>query len=101
MYTRDTCPHCDTRMENHSYTLIIIEGQFRIFQRFASSKLVPKTVYSSFAALNYYENGCIRYYGLHNNWHPLLGFQRFSSSLNWYKKQFKAMPIILQVAVHI
>jgi hypothetical protein len=37
--------------------LIIMEGQFQAFQRFASSKLVLKTVESCFAALNYYENG--------------------------------------------
>jgi hypothetical protein len=37
--------------------LIIIEGQFQLFQRFSSSKLVLKTVASCFAALNYYENG--------------------------------------------
>jgi hypothetical protein len=37
--------------------LITIEGQFRIFQRFSSSKLVLKTVESCFDALDYYENG--------------------------------------------
>ncbi len=36
---------------------IIIEGQFQVFQRFASSKLVLKTVESCFVALNYYGNG--------------------------------------------
>jgi hypothetical protein len=37
--------------------LTIIEGQFHIFERFLSSKLVLKTVESGFVALNYYENG--------------------------------------------
>ncbi len=37
--------------------LIIFEGQLQVFQRFSSSKLVPKTVESCFVALNYYENG--------------------------------------------
>ncbi len=37
--------------------LIIIEGQFQIFQRFSSSKLVLRTVESCFVALNYYGNG--------------------------------------------
>jgi hypothetical protein len=36
---------------------IIIEGQFQVFQRFSSSKLVLKTVESCFAALNYHGNG--------------------------------------------
>jgi hypothetical protein len=36
---------------------IIIEGQFQVFQRFSSSKLVLRTVESRFTALNYYENG--------------------------------------------
>ncbi len=36
---------------------IIIEGQFQVFQRFSSSKLVLKAVESCFAALNYYGNG--------------------------------------------
>jgi hypothetical protein len=36
---------------------MIIEGQFQVFQRFSSSKLVLKTVESCFSALNYYENG--------------------------------------------
>jgi hypothetical protein len=36
--------------------LIIFEGRFQVFQRFCSSKLVPKTVESRFVALNYYEN---------------------------------------------
>ncbi len=36
---------------------IIIEGRFQLFQRFSSSKLVPKTVESCFVALNYYGNG--------------------------------------------
>jgi hypothetical protein len=37
--------------------LIILEGQFQVFQRFSSGKLVLKTVESCFVALNYYENG--------------------------------------------
>jgi hypothetical protein len=37
--------------------LIIIEGQFQVFQRFSSSKLVLRTVDSRFTALNHYENG--------------------------------------------
>jgi hypothetical protein len=41
----------------HTAILIIIKGQFQVFQRFSSSKLVLKTVESRFAALNYYENG--------------------------------------------
>ncbi len=32
-------------------------GQFQVFQRFSSSKLVLKTVESCFVALNYYGNG--------------------------------------------
>ncbi len=36
---------------------IIIEGQFQVFQRFSSSKLVLKPVESCFAALDYYGNG--------------------------------------------
>jgi hypothetical protein len=36
---------------------MIIEGQFEVFHRFSSSKLVLKTVGSCFVALNYYENG--------------------------------------------
>jgi hypothetical protein len=39
---------------------IIFEGQFQVFQRFSSSKLVLKTVKSRFSALNCYENGSIR-----------------------------------------
>jgi hypothetical protein len=39
---------------------IIIEGQFQVFQRFSSSKLVLKTVESCFAALNYYGNGSMK-----------------------------------------
>ncbi len=37
--------------------LIIIEGQFQVFRRFSSSKLVLKSVGSRFTTLNYYENG--------------------------------------------
>jgi hypothetical protein len=40
--------------------LIIIKGQFQVFQRFSSSKLVLETVESCFVALNYYENGSTR-----------------------------------------
>jgi hypothetical protein len=36
--------------------LIIIEGQFQVFQRFPSSKPVLKTVESCFVALTYYES---------------------------------------------
>ncbi len=36
---------------------IIFEGQFQVFQRFSSSKLVRKAVESCFVALNYYGNG--------------------------------------------
>jgi hypothetical protein len=41
---------------------IIIEGQFQVFQRFSSSKLVLKTVESCFVALNYYGNGSMCMY---------------------------------------
>jgi hypothetical protein len=41
----------------HTAILIITEGQFQVFQRFSSSKLVLKTVESCFVALNYYGNG--------------------------------------------
>jgi hypothetical protein len=37
--------------------LKIIEGQFKIFQRFPSSKLVLKAVENCFVALNQHENG--------------------------------------------
>ncbi len=63
-----TCIH--TYMESHAYAyisstgefghttlLIIIEGQFEVFQRFPSSKLVLKTFKSYFMALDYYMNG--------------------------------------------
>ncbi len=36
---------------------IIIEGQFQVFQRFSSSKLVLQTVESCFVTLNYSGNG--------------------------------------------
>jgi hypothetical protein len=39
--------------------LIIIEGQFQLFQRLSSSKLVLRTVDNRFEALNHYENGSI------------------------------------------
>jgi hypothetical protein len=42
--------------ECHTAILIIIEGQFQVFQRFSSSKLVLKTVGSRCMALNYYGN---------------------------------------------
>ncbi len=42
---------------NHTAILTITEGQFQVFQRFTSSKLVLQTVESCFAALKYYENG--------------------------------------------
>ena len=38
---------------------IIFEGQFQVFQRFSSSKLVLKAVESCFVALNYCGNGNI------------------------------------------
>ena len=41
----------------HTAIPIIIEGQFQVFQRFSSSKLVLETVESCFVALNYYEKG--------------------------------------------
>jgi hypothetical protein len=37
--------------------LIIIQGQFQVFQRFLGSTRVSKTVESCFAALKYYEKG--------------------------------------------
>ncbi len=37
--------------------LIIIQGQFEIFQRFSSGKLVLATIDSCFVAPNYYGNG--------------------------------------------
>jgi hypothetical protein len=39
--------------------LIIFEGQFQIFQRHSSSKLVLKTVESCLTILTYYENGVL------------------------------------------
>jgi hypothetical protein len=44
-------------MGNPTAILIIIEGQFQVFQWVSSSKLVLKIVGSCFEALNYYENG--------------------------------------------
>jgi hypothetical protein len=44
-------------VESCTAILIIIEGQFQVFQRFSSGKLALKTVESRFVALNYYENG--------------------------------------------
>jgi hypothetical protein len=41
----------------YTATLIIIEGQFHVLQRFSSGKLVLKAVGSRFATLSYYENG--------------------------------------------
>ncbi len=49
---------------------IIIEGLFQVFQRFASSKLVLKTVESCFVTLNYYGNGSMNL--AQNNCHDLL-----------------------------
>ncbi len=43
--------------KTYTAILMIFEGQFQVFQRFSSSKLVLKTVESCFAGLNYYENG--------------------------------------------
>ncbi len=40
--------------------LIIIEGQFQVFQRFFRRKLVLRTVESCLVALNHYENGSRR-----------------------------------------
>jgi hypothetical protein len=40
----------------HTAILIIIEGQFQVFQRISSSKVVLRTVESRYEALNYYEN---------------------------------------------
>ena len=37
----------------HTATLIVVEGQFQVFQRLSSSVLVLKTVESRFMALNY------------------------------------------------
>ena len=39
--------------------LIMIEGQFQVFQRFSSSKLLLTTVKRHFVTLTYYENGSI------------------------------------------
>jgi hypothetical protein len=39
--------------------LIINEGQFQVFPRFSSSKLLLKAGKSCFVALNYYENASI------------------------------------------
>ncbi len=44
--------------------LIIIEGPFKVFQRFFSRKLVLRTVESCLVALNYYENGSMVAQGL-------------------------------------
>jgi hypothetical protein len=80
--------------------LIIIEGQFQIFQRFSSSKLVLKTAQSRFAALNYYENGS-NFCDLQRNWRSF----PFSTVFHDYggtKKRLKTvefLQIILQVAV--
>ncbi len=49
---------CESESESSDTAiLIIIEGQFQLFQRFSCSKLVLKTAESRFDALNYYENG--------------------------------------------
>jgi hypothetical protein len=40
---------------------ILIEGLFQVFQRFSSSKLVPKTAESCFVALNYYGIGSMEH----------------------------------------
>jgi hypothetical protein len=37
--------------------LMIFEGQFQVFQRFSSSRLVLKTVRSRFTAIKYYAIG--------------------------------------------
>ncbi len=46
-----------TRTRRTTGILIIIEGQFQVFQRVFSSRLVLKAVESCFVALTYYENG--------------------------------------------
>jgi hypothetical protein len=58
--------------------LIIMEGQFQLFQRFSGNKLVPRTVESRFEALYYYENreNCS---------------QRELFSENWYQEPLKAV----------
>ncbi len=48
--------HCD-RWILDTANPIIIEGQLQDLQRFSSSKLVLKSVPSSFMALNYYGTG--------------------------------------------
>jgi hypothetical protein len=52
-YTIKPCLQC----RNTAIVIIFEGGQFQVFQRFSSSKLVPKTVESCSVALNYYENG--------------------------------------------
>jgi hypothetical protein len=40
--------------------LTITVGQFQVFQRYSSSKMVQRTVESRFEALKYYENGSMQ-----------------------------------------
>ena len=69
----------ESKTETHKATafLIILEGQFQVFQRFSSSKLVLETVESCFMALNYHENGstCIPEHQNRNPGTKLLAFQ--------------------------
>ncbi len=60
-HTWEACAHHTHTHTNPTAILIIIEGQFQIFQRLSSSKLVLKTVESCFTVLNYYENGSMTY----------------------------------------
>jgi hypothetical protein len=54
IHTSDTS---STRHSSYNTAIpIIIEGQFQVFQRFSSSKLVLEAVESCFVALNYYGN---------------------------------------------
>jgi hypothetical protein len=63
MYIVFTQKHSQIQFTSRQLTaiLIIFEGQFQVFQRFSSSKLVLKTVKNCFVALKCYENGSIKY----------------------------------------
>jgi hypothetical protein len=51
------CTFCGQFIPRQYCHRITIEGQFQVFQRVSSSKVVLKTVESCFLALKYYEDG--------------------------------------------
>ncbi len=57
LYTRLFVIVSNKTNDHATAILVITEGQFQVFQRFSSYKLVLKTVESCLAALNYHENG--------------------------------------------